>query len=82
VDTLFALLGDKGEWPDDVLPDTGIGIERERFLSSAFIAGETYGTRASTVILIDHDDRAVIAERRFGPHGVGLGETRYDLVGP
>jgi len=81
VDGLFALLADKGEWPDDVLPDTGIGIERERFLSSAFIAGETYGTRASTVILIDHEDRAVIAERRFGPHGVAQGESRYDLAG-
>ncbi|MGY3232732.1 uncharacterized protein with NRDE domain [Luteibacter sp. HA06] len=81
IDALFALLADKGEWPDDVLPDTGIGIERERFLSSAFIAGETYGTRASTVILVDHDDRTFIAERRFGPHGVPQGESRYDLAG-
>src|ERR1700754_79357 len=81
VDGLFALLADKGEWPDDVLPDTGIGIERERFLSSAFIGGETYGTRASTVILVDHEDRAVIAERRFGPRGVPEGESRYELAG-
>lgn len=82
VDALFGLLADQGAWPDDVLPDTGIGIERERFLSSAFIVGETYGTRASTVILIDHEDRAFIAERRFGPHGVPQGESRYDLASP
>jgi uncharacterized protein with NRDE domain len=75
-DDLFALLADRGTWPDDVLPDTGIGIERERFLSSAFIVGEHYGTRASTVILVDHDGRTTIAERRFGPHGVFEGETR------
>ncbi|HVI56995.1 MAG TPA: NRDE family protein [Luteibacter sp.] len=81
VDSLFALLADKGEWPDDVLPDTGIGIERERFLSSAFIAGETYGTRASTVILVDHADRAFIAERRFGPHGLAQGESRFEIAG-
>ena len=81
VDGLFALLADQGAWPDDVLPDTGVGIERERFLSSAFIVGETYGTRASTVILVDHEDRAVIAERRFGPQGVPQGESRYDLAG-
>lgn len=81
VDGLFALLADQGAWPDDVLPDTGVGIERERFLSSAFIVGETYGTRASTVILVDHDDRAVIAERRFGPQGVPQGQSRYDLAG-
>jgi uncharacterized protein with NRDE domain len=80
VDGLFQLVADQGAWPDDVLPDTGVGIERERFLSSAFIVGETYGTRASTVILVDHDDRTVIAERRFGPHGVPQGETRYDVA--
>jgi uncharacterized protein with NRDE domain len=78
VDGLFALLADRGTWPDDVLPDTGIGIERERLLSSAFIVGDTYGTRASTVILVDYEDRTVIAERRFGPHGVLQGETRHD----
>jgi uncharacterized protein with NRDE domain len=76
LDTLFAMLSDQGRWPDDVLPDTGIGIERERFLSSAFIVGETYGTRASTVILVDHEGRTTIAERRFGPNGVPQGETR------
>jgi uncharacterized protein with NRDE domain len=81
IDSLFDLLADRGTWPDDVLPDTGIGIERERLLSSAFIVGETYGTRASTVVLVDHDDRTIIAERRFGPHGVLRGETRYDLPG-
>jgi len=75
-EALFAMLSDQGRWPDDVLPDTGIGIERERFLSSAFIVGESYGTRASTVILVDYDDRTTIVERRFGPNGVPAGETR------
>jgi len=76
---LFRMLADPGRWPDGLLPDTGVGIERERFLSSAFIVGDTYGTRASTVILVDHDDRALIAERRFGPDGLYEGETRYTL---
>jgi uncharacterized protein with NRDE domain len=75
VDRLFDLLANPAPWPDDVLPDTGIGIERERFLSSAFIAGEHYGTRASTVILVQHDGQASIHERRFGPHGAFLGQT-------
>jgi len=79
VGELFGMLSDQGRWPDDVLPDTGIGIERERFLSSAFIVGEHYGTRASTVILVDNDDRTTIVERRFGPNGVPDGETRFDL---
>ncbi|HEY4293340.1 NRDE family protein [Luteibacter sp.] len=78
-DALFAMLSDQGRWPDDILPDTGIGIERERFLSSAFIVGEHYGTRASTIILVDHEDRTTIVERRFGPNGGPEGQTRLDL---
>lgn len=50
---LFALLDDRAAAPDDALPDTGIGLERERRLSPAFIhipeAG--YGTRCSSVIV-------------------------------
>ena len=79
VDALFGLLSDQGRWPDDVLPDTGLGIERERFLSSAFIVGDHYGTRASTVILVDNEDRTTIVERRFGPNGVPEGQTRFDV---
>ncbi|KAG9606055.1 hypothetical protein KCV01_g5849, partial [Aureobasidium melanogenum] len=79
IEALFAMVSDPGRWPDDMLPDTGIGIERERFLSSAFIVGEHYGTRASTVILVGHDDSATIIERRFGPNGVPQGETRFDV---
>ncbi len=72
---LFAALADTAVAPDAQLPDTGIGLERERFLSPAFIRHETYGTRASTVVLIA-DDHALIVERRFGAEGVFEGETR------
>jgi uncharacterized protein with NRDE domain len=82
VGALFDMLADEGRWPDGMLPDTGVGIERERFLSSAFIVGESYGTRASTVILIDHDNRTEIAERRFGPNGIIEGETRLAFHHP
>ena len=52
-----------------------MGLERERWLSSAFIRGELYGTRASTVLALGHDGRGVIVERRFGPNGREEGET-------
>ncbi len=75
LDPLFAALADTTLAADDRLPDTGIGLERERFLSPAFIAHPTYGTRASTVVLIA-DDHAEIVERRFGPAGSRLGASR------
>ncbi|HPQ97777.1 MAG TPA: NRDE family protein, partial [Thiolinea sp.] len=43
VEDLFALLGDATRAPDAALPDTGIGMERERVLSSAFIPVTAFG---------------------------------------
>ncbi|MBL4743074.1 MAG: NRDE family protein [Cycloclasticus sp.] len=40
---------------DDLLPDTGVGIEFERFLSPAFIQGEDYGTRCTTLLCIQQE---------------------------
>ncbi|WP_426662252.1 NRDE family protein [Rhodanobacter aciditrophus] len=76
---LFDALADERQAPDAELPDTGIGLERERWLSSAFIRGRDYGTRASTVVAIDHDGRGVIVERRFGPAGSPRGESRLPI---
>ncbi|AKC86764.1 NRDE family protein [Pseudoxanthomonas suwonensis] len=77
---LFAALADETRYPDARLPDTGIGLERERWLSAAFIRGEDYGTRASTVVALNHDGGGVIVERRWGPMGVPLGETRLTIA--
>jgi len=38
---------------DHRLPDTGVGYEREKNLSPAFITLDDYGTRTSTVLVID-----------------------------
>lgn len=74
-DTLWRALGDETIAADAELPHTGVGPERERMLSAAFIRGSDYGTRASTIIAIDHEGRGTIVKRRFGPDGVFLGET-------
>ena len=74
---LFAPLADETRAPDTELPDTGVGLERERILSPAFIRGERYGTRASTLVAIAHDGTGEIIERRFGPGGVLEGETVF-----
>lgn len=43
--------------------------------SEAFIAGDRYGTRASTVIVATND-AVTFAEQNFGPGGVTVGELR------
>ncbi|QJQ96890.1 MULTISPECIES: NRDE family protein [Halomonadaceae] len=61
------------------LPDTGVGPALEHFLSSAFISGERYGTRATTW-LEWRKDQIEISERRYGPHGEPLGETQLQIT--
>jgi uncharacterized protein with NRDE domain len=81
--TLFDLLADRTAAPDDLLPSTGITLERERALSAAFIAGETYGTRTSTVLLVGAAGGVLLCERTYGPRGVSLDrrELRFQLDG-
>jgi uncharacterized protein with NRDE domain len=72
---LFEILSDRSEAADHELPDTGVGMQRERELSANFISGERYGTRASAVVLIGIGGDVRFIERSFGPMGKALGET-------
>ena len=71
---LFSALADSSPAPDAALPDTGVGLELERLLSPAFIRGEAYGTRCSTLVL-GGSDGFVFAERRYGPGGQTTGDS-------
>ncbi|MFZ0242341.1 MAG: NRDE family protein [Desulfobacterales bacterium] len=62
---LFALLADRAVAPDGELPDTGVGLAWERTLAPLFITSPNYGTRASTVLLIDTSGTVTFAERTF-----------------
>lgn len=78
---LFEVLADTAAAPDHLLPSTGIALERERDLSALFIPGESYGTRASTVVLVREDGAVVFVEKSFGPRGqpLGMAEQRFTL---
>jgi len=62
---LLNILQDSTRAADDKLPSTGIGLERERALSSMFIKTDGYGTRCSTVVLIDYDNQVTFSERVY-----------------
>jgi uncharacterized protein with NRDE domain len=64
-EALFLLLRDQTVAPDDRLPSTGVPIEWERILSPVFITSPGYGTRSSTLILIDKRDRVTFLDRTF-----------------
>ena len=81
IEPLFSALADTAVAPDDELPDTGVGPEIERRLSSPFVTGDTYGTRCSTVVLAGSTGIELI-ERRFGPSRVVEGERRLTSCDP
>lgn len=62
---MFAALSDPTPFAAYRLPDTGVGPERERLLSPVFIENDVYGTRSTTVLLIDRSGRVTFAERTF-----------------
>ncbi|HJP36718.1 MAG TPA: NRDE family protein, partial [Gammaproteobacteria bacterium] len=62
---------------DKDLPDTGVGLEFERVLAPIFIAGEHYGTRCSTIVLVSYAGQLTFIERRFGPGKTFLGESSF-----
>ena len=72
-DALFGLLAERASAQDSELPDTGISAQRERELSPPFISGEHYGTRTSTVLLVQASGDVFVHEKRFGPYGAPLG---------
>lgn len=75
---IFRLLADTDRPTDAKLPETGVGLEWERILSSVFVFSDIYGTRSSTVILLDTSGNLVFLERTFqtGAHIPTPKETR------
>ncbi|MBS1486577.1 MAG: NRDE family protein [Bacteroidetes bacterium] len=62
---IFDALYDSHQATDDRLPDTGVGIERERMLSSIFIKSPHYGTRCSTIVTVDREEQVTFTERVY-----------------
>jgi uncharacterized protein with NRDE domain len=64
---LFELLSDDAQAADHELPSTGVPLEWERVLSSAFIRTQDYGTRSSTTLLAGAAGDVRFEERSFAP---------------
>jgi len=64
-EALLEFLSDATPFPDRLLPDTGVGRERERMLSPRFISSPGYGTRSTTVILMEREGGIRFVERSY-----------------
>jgi uncharacterized protein with NRDE domain len=76
---LLALLRDEQPAPDAQLPQTGVSLEWERLLSSAFVRAPDYGTRCSTIIRIESGGRAYFDEWSWNPIGSDIGRIHLQF---
>lgn len=72
-EALFALMTNPDLAENDQLPETGLPIEKERAISSRFINIEGYGTRCTTLIIVDKNGNVDFTERQY-ENGVVTGE--------
>jgi len=82
VPALLDVLRDNVRAADEYLPDTGIGYERESWLSSIFIEGAGYGTRCSTVLTVSDGGHVSFHERRYDAEAAISGDSRFEFELP
>jgi uncharacterized protein with NRDE domain len=79
-EALLALLTDRATTPGEMPLDLGDDAVRRQLMNHYFIVSPAYGTRSSTVLLIEAGGRAEFVERRFAPDGSATGTSRYTIA--
>jgi uncharacterized protein with NRDE domain len=85
---LFTALADPRPAPDEALPDTGVGLARERLLSPRFIrmtdparpAMAVYGTRCATVLIREASGTTRVTERSITAAGDWLMPIHHEMT--
>lgn len=82
-DALMQILADRTPAPPgEALPQTGLSAEWERTLSSPFVQHPEFGTRCSTVVLLESSGQVLVNERRFDAAGALSGQTEVQRAPP
>jgi uncharacterized protein with NRDE domain len=77
IEKIWEILADRSLPADEELPDTGVGLQWERILAPLFISSPNYGTRSSSIVLMEYSGQITFMERTFlkADHAAGNGET-------
>mgnify|MGYP002700200534 CR=1 FL=1 len=76
---LFSIVQSTQQASDSQLPNTGIDLELERFLSPTFIQGDDYGTRCSTLLTIDHNNCLELTELTYDNNGIDVSQVHQTI---
>ncbi len=77
-EAIFRIMADRMPPPDEQLPDLPLDLPILRAVSANFIQTERYGTRSTTLILIDHADRVTFVERSYLQDGTSS-DVRFNF---
>ncbi len=77
---LFEILSDTSKPADELLPDTGVGLELERVLSSVFVATPFYGTVSSTVIFVSNKDEVRFIEKSLNSSSEEWTTSEFNFI--
>jgi uncharacterized protein with NRDE domain len=77
IEKIWEILADRSLPADKALPDTGVGLQWERILAPLFISSPDYGTRSSSIVLMEYSGQITFMERTFlnAAPAAGEGET-------
>lgn len=78
-DALFEILQNRELAKNEDLPETGGAFELEKLLSPVFIESENYGTRCSTVVLIEKNGRVSFQEKIYKPEFVPASSFEFNF---
>ena len=78
-EAIFRIMADSTPPSDDQLPDLPLPLPILRAVSANFIQTERYGTRSTTLILIDHCDQVTFVERSYLPDGTSS-DVRFNFL--
>jgi uncharacterized protein with NRDE domain len=78
-EALLALLADRSTAPGEMPAAVGADEPRRHLMNHFFIVSPDYGTRSSTVLLLERTGAFEFVERRFAPDGSETGTSRFLL---
>lgn len=64
-EAMLELMHSSKTYPTSLLPDTGIGLEREQALSAIFVSTSAYGTRSTSLMAWHRQGQARFLERSY-----------------
>jgi len=65
--------------PDELLPSTGLPLEWEQRLSAIFITSPEYGTRSTTILLMDNQGEVNITQQEYNISGMPESKAHVKL---